>query len=483
MKGLILFRDINFGYASAERESVKFPRLLTDGFLDSFHIREHILQGDKFIILGYKGTGKSAIGEHFRLLSENDPFLFVKLLYLGDFPYVKFKRVIKGSGDSTRFSTGWAWLLLLLLLELLAADNKTAQMEFVRNAVAILKHTGLWPLPNIRQLVNVSARNRFVLRVPDEIQERVFVYMNDAKTMRISEFVEYLQDKLRTLTKVRARYLVGIDGMDDVLLKQNIQYEVLGALLFQVNRLNIFLQRENLPIKFLFFCRTELYERLPVPNKNKIRQDSALVIDWYRDVREPRHSNLVQVANLRARLSDPLITDVFEEYFPLQIKESRYSEKNTLRFLLDLTRHHPRDFLQLLIHIQPFSGSGKLTQKQIQSGIRDYSIQYFLPEIRDELSGYVDIEDIESMIKLLGALRKRDFRYAELESMAKNKSIRSDLPVILEVMFDAGAIGNVRKLKSGARILTFRFRNRNSTLNLSEPLILHKGLWKALNLV
>jgi len=424
------FRRINFGYASAEKESLQFPELLTRGFLDSFRIKEQLLKEGKFIVLGYKGTGKSAIGEHLRLIAENDPNLFVRLIYLEDFPYVKFRRIIKGSKDETRFASGWAWLLSLLLLELLSRDVEVKQMRFVRNALAILNHSGLWPLPHLRRLVNASASNRFVLNVPEKIRKEVFVYMDDDNTMHIESFTEYIKESLRDLRNVRAFYIVGIDGLDDVLLRQNVQYEVLGALLFQINRLNMFAQREKLPVKFLFFCRTELYERLPVPNKNKIRQDSAVIIDWYKDSQDPHHSNLVRIANIRAQLSDPTINDIFEEYFPKQIQESKYREKNTLRFLLDLTRHHPRDFLQLLIHIQQFSGSGKLTQRQIQSGIKDYSIQYFLPEIRDELAGYVAIEDIESMVKLLGALRKRDFAYRELEGLARSKGIELDLPII-----------------------------------------------------
>ncbi|RMG23289.1 MAG: hypothetical protein D6732_24925 [Methanobacteriota archaeon] len=476
------FKDINFGYASAERESLKYPHLLTKGFLDGFQIREQLLKGDKFIILGYKGTGKSAIGEHFRLVAQDEPNFFAKMVYLEDFPYAKFRKVIKGSKDETRFSTAWGWLLLLLLLDLLWQDEEVRQMEFAQQAVSILKASGLWPVPHIRQLVVASARNRFALKVPLDLRE-VFPFIAEEGEMGIESFVEHFQASLEPLRHVRAQFIVGIDGLDDVLLRQKVQYEVLGGLLFQVNRLNMFMQRRGIPVKYLFFCRTELYERLPVPNKNKIRQDSAVVIDWYKDLHEPRHSLLVRIANIRAKLSDPTIEDLFDEYFPEQIQESKYREKNTLRFLLDLTRHNPRDFLQLLIHIQHFSGSGKLTQRQIQSGIKDYSIQYFLPEIRDELAGYADIEEIESLIKLLGALRKRDFSYGELEAISRQKGIDLELPPILEMMFDAGAIGNVRKLQSGARILTFRFRNRNSTLNLDERLILHKGLWKALNLV
>ena len=227
-------------------------------------------------------------------------------------------------------------------------------------------------------------------------------------------------------------------------------------------------------------CRTDLYERLPGPNKNKIRQDSAVNIDWYHDPRNPRESNLIRLANLRANFTDRSISDVFKLFFPTEVEN-----RNTLTYLLDLTRHTPRDFLQLLKKIQQFSGRTRLQRGQILSGVRSYSIEYFVPEIKDELVGYVAKDDIDLIMELFGSLRKRDFLFTELEQKAKEQSRFSNLVLspIISALFECSAIGNVFNRPGGSTYYTFKFRNRHSSLNLDERLILHRGMWKALNLI
>jgi len=245
--------------------------------------------------------------------------------------------------------------------------------------------------------------------------------------------------------------------------------------------------------KVLLLCRTDLYERLPGPNKNKIRQDSAIVLDWYHDPRQPGESNLVKLINLKARVTDQRLQDVFTAHFPPQIVFEKSNTRQPIRsYLLDFTRHTPRDFIQVLTHIRQFAPTQEnplirrhLAQDQILSGLRNYSINYFLPEIKDELVGYYSGEDVEAAFTLIGSLRKREFPFKELEAKAAGQKQYGnlDLAGIITALFECSAIGNIQKRPHGTTYFTFRYRNRNSTLNLDDRLILHRGMWKALNLI
>jgi len=277
----------------------------------------------------------------------------------------------------------------------------------------------------------------------------------------------------------KSKHLLIIDGLDDILTTRHAQYQALAALILEADRLNLLLRKNAVPAKIIVLCRTDLFERLPGANKNKVRQDSAVQLDWYHDPRQPQDSFLVKLANLRASLSGPRNRDIFDEYFPNEVEHQR-----AIGFLLDLTRHTPRDFVQILTHVQQFSRSGALTRDQILSGIRSYSLNYFVPEIKDELVGYVAPEDMEATLSVIGALRKRDFNYSELEEKARSHTKHKlDLPSILAVLFECSAVGNVQNRPGGTTYYTFKYRNRNSTLNLSDRLILHKGMWKAMNLI
>jgi hypothetical protein len=62
------FADIEFGFADAEKESAENPALLLNAYLDETHLVDKALKGVPFLVLGYKGSGKTAIAERANLL-------------------------------------------------------------------------------------------------------------------------------------------------------------------------------------------------------------------------------------------------------------------------------------------------------------------------------------------------------------------------------------------------------------------------------
>ena len=91
------FASIQFGYADAHKEGSEAPGLLLHGYLDDAHVMDDALRGSPFLFLGYKGSGKTAIVERAKLLSEPDPTLFVTSATLEDFSYTDFKTFAGGS--------------------------------------------------------------------------------------------------------------------------------------------------------------------------------------------------------------------------------------------------------------------------------------------------------------------------------------------------------------------------------------------------
>lgn len=239
--------------------------------------------------------------------------------------------------------------------------------------------------------------------------------------------------------------------------------------------------KNKVPVKIILLCRTDLYERIPGANKNKTRQDHAVELDWYHDPREPKQSALLEIANVRAFRSLKSRIDLFDEFFPSDVDST-----DIRRYLLEMTRHTPRDFLRLLFHLQEFSGSGRLPVGAIKSGLRDYSIKYFLPEIQDELSGYASPDEISRIVAALARLRKRDFRLEELieASSTSSKALSAErIHEIVEALFNCSALGNIQHRQGGTTFYTFKYRNRHSSFNEGESIMLHRGLWKSLNVI
>ena len=82
------FRKINFGKADAQEEGVEFPELLKDGYYNNDNVVQQVYETSKFLILGYKGSGKSALSEHLKLSASTG--MSVEQLSLKEFPYKMF---------------------------------------------------------------------------------------------------------------------------------------------------------------------------------------------------------------------------------------------------------------------------------------------------------------------------------------------------------------------------------------------------------
>ena len=479
---MAMYRDIEFGYTSAEAERSSDPGLLMEGYVDLRHASQVALEGRHYLFLGHKGTGKSAIAEHIRLKSEGDPLAFVKLIVLSDFPFTPFSKIVRGNMEpESKFPSAWSWILLIYLLESFDEDHGATHdvPERFSSAVEAFRVAGLSPAADPGAIVRQCSKKGFRFKLPGGLAEYSDSEAGVKALNDIPDFVESLKQVLCGIRSRSKHYLI-IDGLDDVVTSRNIQNKSISALIFEVGRLNAMFSQAGVPVKIILLCRTDMFEWVPGPNKNKIRQDFANELDWYSDPSDPDSSELIRIANMRCKRSLGEGFDLFREFFPGAIHNNPISSA-----LLEMTRHTPRDFLRLLHYIQKYwLRHGKISLPAINSGMRAYSIRYFLPEIRDELSGHASPAEIAAIVEALGRVGKRDFRLGELIDASRAGATPLEAEKVHDVvnsLFQCSALGNIQR-EGGRTHYTFKYRNRHSSFNEGKTIMLHRGLWKALNL-
>jgi hypothetical protein len=474
------FSDIEFGYADAEKESAENPELLLYAYLDESHLVEKALKGAPFLFLGYKGSGKTAIAQRANLLQNDNPELFVSVEQLTDFSYLEFKAASGGAGDhQTRYPTTWGYLLLIALLKSLQRDEGGRQRspaEYTR-VVAGLTRLGLMPVPKLGELVKRSSKKGLRAGIP-RFFEAVHETVHESQDLRMMQMVGVLQGAVEHF-QTRSRHIVFIDGLDGVVSQRDLQFQSLAALMREVDRLNNNFKRREQHFKFVVLCRTDIFERLPGADTNKIRQDSGVELDWYDDPRHPDQTRLVRLANVRARASLQRKFDVFDEYLPAKV-----NDRAIRRYLLDHTRHTPRDLLQLLRRLQVNKGSLEpLTPAQVKSGVRDYSNNYFIGELRNELAGYLEEGHIDHAITLLTSFSSPRITTADLRERASRLGYQAlDLEGMLTALFNCSAIGMLEEIAGRAPLYTFKYRNRTATRVPGSVSWIHPGAWKGLNI-
>jgi hypothetical protein len=478
------YTDINFGLARAELEAARYPQLLTQGFLDNRKAAQELVEGHRFLVLGHKGSGKSAIGEKIRMSSGcNSPQMSQHVL-LGDFPFESFGRIMPGKAEAAaaRYPTSWSWLLLVLFVDSLCQDQAVhrATDSQLLQAGEALREMGLLPADNIPRLVRSSSKKSFKVQIPKLLEftsEKTWV--PEELDLQLITLVRQLKSVVKDADTPNQHILV-LDGLDDILTQRKIQYDSIAALIFEADRLNLEFLQAGSHCKIVVLCRTDLFEKLPGPNKNKLRQDSALELDWYHDPRSPENSDLISLMNLRASLSADADIDVFGRFFPKEV-----NNKPVHHFLLDHTRHTPRDFIQLMNHLKPFFSGRKFTREEILSGIREYSKNYFLPEIRDEMVGYTGGLRFDTFIRILSSFRDREISYRNLaQECDRVAGIKEEeLQRILSDLFNCSAVGNKSHRHERRGRYYFKYRNRNDSISFDDTIVVHKGTWKALGLV
>lgn len=137
------YRKIVFGKTDAREESAEYPDLLMNGYFPVDNISEQVLKTDKFIILGNKGSGKTALSEYLKLTS--DANTIVDGLSLKSFPFKVLGKIVAGESEPVlKHKLAWRWLLLVRVLQNLVLDPD-AKRSF-RDPSGIVQGLGYSPI-------------------------------------------------------------------------------------------------------------------------------------------------------------------------------------------------------------------------------------------------------------------------------------------------------------------------------------------------
>lgn len=471
------FKDIKFGEIAAEYE-IEQPLFLREGFFDDYQYTSQIMDENKFLIIGSKGSGKSALGYRIELMSIEKNESYAVRYDLSDFIYHEFSKIIPSKeAKEIRFQNDWEYILLVAFLANFSIDRQALLDNLqLKHIVSAATDLGLLPSKDLKNIAKITKSNTFSLKLP-----KVFEYSKFYGVEEIPSDASMLYDSLKNICYslvIRNKHLIIIDGLDDVLIQERLeQKNTLGALISAADKMNRTFRSNCINAKVIVLCRSDLFNELPGPNNNKIKQASSVTLNWYQNC-DPSSSNLAKLINLRAKVSFGREVNVFKEFFPPSVSQRG---RETIRTLFDMTRHTPRDVIQLMCFIQKNTTGASPSVDEIWEGIKEYSKSYFLSEIIDELKLYLSMNEITLTKKLLGEIGKPEFTYDEFKSLVYSSKKYSflDHEKILDCLFSCSAIGNFDPI---TRNHTFKFRNVDSDFKTNQDIIIQKGMWTALSM-
>jgi hypothetical protein len=481
------YTDLYFGLADGKNEALENRAEFIKSFVDQGAI-DQILSDNKFLILGPKGVGKSALAWYLELTQSQRGYL-IETRDISELPFGEIEGMQTGENAGPgRTTTAWRLLLLCGLLDLILKDNASSLQrdpEVIRVANELRKLGFLDPTP--KRAVIESSKKTFKLPVPGlgevfsyETQNRVHLY----------NLVPIIENWILG-NESPNHYLLAIDGLDSIWLNDSRFSPVLGALLQAASLLGQALRSAANETRLVVLVRSDLFSRLNITNPESLKQDRGVELDWRIMTGQPAKSKLFQLLNRKAvAVAGGPPVDVVRTFFPKDIQlggrrgatPPKFVE--TYKYLLDLTRHTPRDLLQLCAQIQArareiaYPWNGVLTQAIIREGVVRYSSKYFVDAISSELRGWA-VGDGSLISRSLDALRNVP-RIFDLDQFSQqlfgdsSASNRADAGEVLRWLFFAGGVGNVRD--GAARYMQFYHRREQSNVYLRGKFVRHTAL-------
>ena len=193
----------------------------------------------------------------------------------------------------------------------------------------------------------------------------------------------------------------------------------------------------------------------------------------------------MRLANLRAELSLGRRVSIFDEFFPDEIEIAGKSRLPAI-WVLFHTRNTPRDFLRALTYIQKYAerSGGRVSITAVIAGLTDYSREYFVNEIRDELRGYISSDSMQHTIQVLINMRSNRFETVQFIEAMNSLGDNGELSMeILRALFACSAIGNLFKAGDGEIRHISKYYTHSARFDPTATIIVHRGLWKAFNYV
>ena len=483
------YRDLYFGKSDSRNEVSEDEEEFVKSYVDLKDASKLVLGGRIFLVLGPKGTGKSALGWYLRTTESQGTHLAL-LRDASSLPLDEIPRLQTGqNAGPERTVVAWKFILLCNYLELILRDqgcSLRSNAEVMRVTKALRKY-GLTSDTSGRALLKISDST---VSIP--IPKLGNIYKRESKSnLNIYNLLPYMEDWVSS-AQSETRHILLLDGLDSIFLNDAKYDESLASLVQAAYEINQTLQLNRATGTVLLLLRNDVFSRiaLSLPDSQKMRDDLAFELDWRvlsgsAGVNAP----LMQLVNTKAARALGMEKVEVLGYFPPRItlgaRTGNSRSMPTLQYLLNMTRHTPRDLLRLFEEIRKIEESGiyppcgsTLSEEVIREGVIQYSAKYFVGAIMNEFAGNkVGVESATNAMTALKSINKQVFDKSDFTSAleeAGGAALETDK--LLTLLFYAGAIGNYIQRPERDSYLQFYHRREDSQIYLRGKFILHNAL-------
>ena len=436
--------DLDFGSESAESEQ----KFLTKVFLPT-PIFERIRGGQKHLVLGRKGAGKTAVClTVYENLKQQD--LDVSLISPRDLSKFKLSLLEKGSLNTAESSLlSWKYVFLTELGEYAL---QMAEEKYGANRLAWPEH-----FKRIRSFMaeNIAKHATWMdktFKVARAIKKISVIYIEaEINTGVVQREMEDFADKLDEIPEVFVEAVQALNKPIYILVDQIDEIwepsKESEALVVGLLRAGKEIHEQISSVHVITFLRSDIFDALQFHDSDKFHSSEERIV-WNKD-------DLKSLIALRARTSTNIsgkrdATDkIWQTFFPATV-----DDKDSFEYLLQYTLMRPRELIQLCNLCRDKAQNhhhSKIEASDITEALPQYS-KWKLRDLRDEYSvQYPFLERVFLGIFQYSPARITKDEIRELFDLLKEQLLREfdrfyfePISNLLQILYYTGFLGAVK---------------------------------------
>ncbi|HWW96588.1 MAG TPA: hypothetical protein VNY74_02785 [Edaphobacter sp.] len=451
----------------------------------------------KFLIIGRKGSGKTAI--YRKLLREKSYSRFSFGHDFTDYPWhLHNHQAVVGVPDEQKFFQSWRYLILMTLSKILLNQDHSQPysdeaMESLAKVERFVADTYGTLNPDVAQIFSPVRKLRF--KSSFEITWPVKMTLN-AEGVPMSELPSIVQEVNRNLVEAVVSsvnpdfdYYVCFDQLDLGFENSETYKSRLIGLLLAAREINVKAAEKGKKLSILVFLRDDIYQLLSFEDKNKITQNYVSRIEWDTQ-RTARTLKQLMEKRLAVVLEVPE-EGAWEKAFDED--EKMTGRQNKYQHMLDRTFLRPRDMIKFTNEVLAAykrhrtygqdSEFVRFRNKDVQAARYEYS-SYLLSEIDDEIPKHYP--DYQKYIEILKSMESLQFTLEDFQKTCERR--KAFLPVeanplaILMALFQFSLIGYYA-LGGGTGGSEYVYKYKDPTAQFNEAASsyrIHAGLKEVL---
>lgn len=453
-----------------------------------FHVNEVRLieEGKKSYIIGRKGTGKTAIAEYFFTKSTYNEFC--EKLSFKNFPFNDlYKLKNEGFTPSNQYITLWKYLIYSFICKLMVRNE--AVDPAVRTALE--KVFSPDPLSSLARWISRWTATDFSLSILGTGGGAKGQIVKNESTW--IERVEVLE-RIIIENIDKSQYFILFDELDEdyrdmVDRSQNTSYTALLTGLFKgVHDVKAVFKRAGITNVFpVVFLRDDIYSTIQDPDKTKWNDDK-IDIEW--DATKIKDLLAHRLSRAKNERGAPLsFSDAWGFIFskaPIVTGGGTGKAISIFDYISRSTFYRPRDFISFIrncaeasLRKNPPALIGPDMVRESDLGFSNYLKSEIIDEIQAVIPDIANVLDVISQIRKQTFSRK-DFEITYRRLMRLKRFSEKDPDFVLQVLFIFSVLGNQPKQTNQQ---VYRYRNKDANLNYDEPLVVHRGLFKSLQIL